>query len=246
MRAAILLCGQMRTHDHPVVMQSFRVFLQQFQEFDIFIATWRKRGISHNHGNPIFTGAEEDCVLEHTLFQMYPNVRGIEIHEEESWVSTLSEEFRQLYQTGYEWCNLKIKGTSVPQLFMLQRANSLRKHYEEVSDTKYDIVIRCRPDVRFDHALPAKYLQDLNAIYAINNRMSGTFFPNRIYDIFFYGSSNTMDILCEAYHHIGELIRLPVHHGLHPEDTCRILFLWAYLHKISVCDIELDICQIVR
>ena len=45
MRTALLLCGQMRTFDHPKVLEYTNKLSEKF-DCDVFISTWKNRGVS--------------------------------------------------------------------------------------------------------------------------------------------------------------------------------------------------------
>ena len=45
MKIALLICGQMRTFDHPKVLKYLNQFIKKFN-CDVFLSTWNNRGIS--------------------------------------------------------------------------------------------------------------------------------------------------------------------------------------------------------
>ena len=45
MRIALLICGQMRTFDHPKVLNYLNKLIEKFN-CDVFLSTWNNRGIS--------------------------------------------------------------------------------------------------------------------------------------------------------------------------------------------------------
>ena len=44
MRIALLLCGQMRTFDHPKVNEYVNKLIDKFN-CDVFVSTWKDRGV---------------------------------------------------------------------------------------------------------------------------------------------------------------------------------------------------------
>jgi hypothetical protein len=245
MKAAILLCGQMRTWKYPAVLQSLLRFFAGFETCDLFVSTWDEQGVSYNHGTILNDQNSQQKITESSIRDTYPGVRDVAIHSLTAWESTLSTEYMRIYKEGFMWNGGHIRGTVVPQLFTLWDANRLRKAHERQSGTRYDVVIRCRPDVRM-HIDAGQWIDGFPGISSINNPASGTFFPNRIYDIFFYGPSRAMDALCDAYNHLEFLEAHTFQNGLDKRDACRILRVQALVHDIPVRDIPFDVCHVMR
>jgi hypothetical protein len=245
MKTAVLLCGQMRTWKDPDVLQSLLSFFAGFELCDIFVSTWDEQGVSYNHGAVVNGENSQQKVTDSLIRETYPGVKGVSIHSLAAWESALSPTYNQIYKEGFMWNGGHIKGTVVPQLFTLWDANRLRKAYERQSGTRYDVVLRCRPDARM-HFSGNRWIDDFSGISAINNPASGTFFPNRIYDIFFYGPSRAMDALSDAYNHLEFLEAHTFQNGLDKRDACRILRVQALVHDIPVRDIPFDVCHVMR
>lgn len=248
MRVAILLSGQMRRFTEPAVLQSFHAFSAQFDVADIFISTWSNRGVSYNHGQIHHYNDESNVITENHLRSCYPQTRFCAIHSLQDWEDALVGCRKQVYTEGFEWYGMKIRGSVVPQLFGIYDANRLRLQYEKEHNISYDLVFRCRPDAIFAPHSRSFYESAIpNTIYAINNMTSGAFYPQRIYDIFFFGTPNAMNSLCDAYNSLEELIAYPWQNGLHPRDACRCLYVQArFFHGSAVIDIPYDICKVLR
>jgi hypothetical protein len=248
MKVAILLCGQMRRYTDPEVLHSLHNFFALFGAVDVFVSTWSDRGVSYNHGNVRWRGDEGDTITEASLRSLYPQIRACAIHVLREWEAGLSGCRKQMYEEGFEWNGMKINGTVVPQLFGIWDANRLRREYEATTGAQYDVVIRCRPDAQFiNHSKSLYESLHSNTIYAINNRGSGTFYPQRIYDIFFYGTSEAMNQLCDAYTNLEALVNHPWQNGLHSWDACRCLYIQArFFGGAAVVDLPLDVCKVVR
>lgn len=253
MRVAILLSGQMRRFADPDVLQSVLAFFRLFDTADVFISTWSDRGVSYNHGDVRLRGDEGDRITEANLRSVYPSLRACAIHELGEWERGLTGLKKQIYEEGFEWQGMKIRGTVVPQLFGLWDANRLRTEYERLSGVRYDLVIRCRPDVLFDmggKGVRRSLFETMapNTIYAINNPGSGTYYPQRVYDIFFYGDRGAMDAVCGgAWENLELLVGHPWQNGLHPRDACRCLYVQArFLSGCAVQDVAQDLCLVKR
>ncbi len=247
-RVAILLCGQMRRFQDPAVLASLHSFFRLFDTVDIFISTWSDRGISYNHGQERRHGDEGDHITEAMLRATYPTLKAVAIHDLKTWETTLSGCWKSVYTEGFPWNGGHIRGTVVPQLFTLADANRLRKEYAEAHGIQHDIVIRCRPDTLFQpHSRSIYEATKPNTIYAINNKATGTYWPQRIYDIFFFGTAAAMDVVCDAYAHLDQLTAHPWQNGLHPRDCCRCLYVQArFQYGLAVVDMPVDLCTVVR
>jgi hypothetical protein len=251
MRVAVLMTGQMRRWTDPDVLQSIQRFFGLFgpiDTVDIFVSTWSDRGVSYNHGDVKLRGDEGDIVTAEAIRSVYPQVRGVAVRDRKEWEGTLQGVWKSVYTEGFEWNGMTIKGTVVPQLFGIWDANRMRKEYARTTGTTYDLVIRCRPDVVFRDFTRSLYESCVsNTIYAINNKASGTYYPQRIYDIFFYGSEAAMDVVCEAYEVLDKLVAHPWQNGLHPRDACRCLYVQArFVGGLAVQDILADVCAVKR
>ncbi len=254
MRVAILLCGQMRRFQDADVLHSLHAFFRLFDTCDIFVSTWSDRGVSHNHGDTRLRGDEGDVITEAQLKAAYGHwLRGAAIHGLKEWERGLGlmEGCRKsVYTEGFEWNGAHIKGTVVPQLFTLWDANKMRTAFCAQTGLTHDLVIRCRPDVIFGHIGRSLYESAVGAggcIYTINNRATGTYYPQRIYDIFFFGSAGSMDAVCGAWEHLDRLVVHPWRNGLHPRDACRCLYVQArFQHGLQVVDIPIDVCVVKR
>jgi hypothetical protein len=247
MRVAVLLSGQMRTFD--TVIENLYSNLINPLNADIFISTWDKRGHSHDHGTTPNVTVQERAthlITREMLTQAYKtNLIATEIENIEAYEQKMPDELKDIYKNGFVWAGLKMLGTCVQQFYKMQRVNQLKLDYENANNFKYDLVIRCRPDNIMVNPLLPRYLDKLStSIYGIN--CNGTFFPNRIYDIFFYSSSENMDYMAKIYNNIVQLEKHDFDNGLDRRDSCRLLYIHAKLHNLNVVDIDYNPCFIQR
>jgi hypothetical protein len=247
MRVALLLSGQMRTFDDPEVVKKYYELLINPLNADIFISTWANRGVSWCHGSPSNSvdSSKENINIEDIKSVYTKNLIAVDIENLGTYEKSIPDEIKDIYINGFEWCNMKIKGTSVPQLYKIKKVNKMKMDYENANGFKYDLVIRSRPDNIIMEPISSRYLEKLNThIYAIN--CPGTFYPNRIYDIFFYGSSENMDKLSDTYNNIKMLENDSFNNGLHQRDTCRLLYVQAIKNGLQIVDMDYNICFIKR
>ena len=254
-RIAICLSGQMRTFDHPAVQASFRTFLQGLgAHVDLFVSTWSDRGVSYNHGahqnpnNASISPLPQPKITEELIRSVYAdlNVISVQIRDYAEWKTRLRPTYAAVLREGFQWNGMRIAGTVVPQLFTIWDANMLRRG----TGKTYDWVFRVRPDLMFDCRHNAAALLaslDPKHVHAINAPTTRVFWPQRIYDIFFFGGPVAMDVACDSYIHIDTAIQHPFTNGLHPRDACRILYVCtALLGGTHVRDIDRVVCEIYR
>jgi hypothetical protein len=249
MRVALLLSGQMRTFDDDDVLKKYHDNLINPLNADVFVSTWDTRGCSYNHGaTPDTTVLKKSTeLITHQLLSEAYKSRLIssDISIVEEYEQTMPAELQPIYKNGFTWCGLKIRGTSVPQFYQIQRANQLKLDYEKANNFKYDLVIRSRPDNIMVRPLDPRYLTNLSQnIYGIN--CTGTYHPKRIYDIFFYSDSKNMDSMATAYNNMVSLEHDPFENGLDHRDACRLLYVHAKRHNLNVVDMDYNPCYIKR
>lgn len=256
MRIAILLSGEMRNYDNPAILTAAYKHLFSRHECDVFIATWDRRGESYNQGQGASASTKavaSNFVSAETLAAVYRyiGVKHVEVHleDEAEWLTSLPASMKSYYTKGYDWSGSHYKGTSVPQFYTLAIANRMKSVFEAKNHFTYDLVIRNRPDNRFRVDFPSEIQMSSSSIATINSRSSPfrTFWPQRIYDIFFFGSSAAMDIVAGgAYDEYMDNVSHPFNNGLHSEDSCRLLFVQALRHGIRVGDVDCDIVMVER
>jgi hypothetical protein len=104
----------------------------------------------------------------------------------------------------------------VPQYYKFMRVNNLKKENEEKNGFIYDLVIKTRFDLI--------YQKQIN----FNNiDLSKMFCRDKHHDVFFLSSSQNIDILCDYYNHISEILNERLK-DIHPEVN-----LYYYLDKFK-------------
>lgn len=230
----------MRLFEHDYVSSSMH-YINQLNP-DIFISTWSHTGFSYNSKRENIFNKRLDIQtdLYERIFDTYTNIKSLEIEDYDDWLTQLDEKTKSI-MTG----NL-IGGeiiTSPPQLYKLYKCNQLKINYESEHNFKYDVVIRIRPDLLF---LDNLVLDNLESINNINFGIPGAYWPNRIYDIFFYSNSLNMDILCDVWKNLSECIDDEFDNGLDKKDCCRLLYVWALKNKIPVKNLTTRYCEVYR
>jgi hypothetical protein len=81
----------------------------------------------------------------------------------------------------------------------INKANQLKIEYEKENNFRYDVVIRCRPDLFFDSPLDRNELE--------NSLHGGVYFPkfgnySGLNDQFAFGNSSNMDLYARVYNNL--------------------------------------------
>jgi len=241
LKVAICLSGEMRYFTDELVVDGFQKYIQTWEP-DIFVSTWDHLGRSMNHEyiSPREV-KEQQQDLELYIRDTYPGIKSVEIENYNRWIDNMpADEYNLAYSEVYASRTIN----SYTQLYKIYKANNLKICYEKEQGIKYDIVLRARPDNLFVRPLALEEVQQ-KTIYNINLE-GGAYYPNRIYDIFFYGGSDEMDAVCSSYLKYRELLYSPFHNGLCPRDTCRLLQLQATSVGLSVESTKDRSCDIYR
>ena len=249
LRVAVLLAGEMRTYDAAAVAAGFAAHVFGPYDCDVFLATWRHRGVSAASADGDCTAAaapvDAAALRAFYLYLGASRVVSVDVDDLDAWKATLPPALAARYAEGYEWSGRRYPGSSVPQLFKLSQAFAALRGSSS-SKGGYDVVLRARPDALFRApAIPVP--PHPNHVYAINcMHPHRSFWPQRIYDIYFYGSEAALETLVGTYrdHVVNEAH--PFHNGLHPKDTCRLLYVQALRGGLNVVDIDYDVCMIYR
>jgi hypothetical protein len=239
-RIAVCLSGELRCFDHPLVQEGFTSFIEKHNP-DIFISTWDHIGKSMNH--QYIDPFEEKQIhndIESRLKSIYNNCKNIEIENYNSWINLINPEIANII-TNITYDSRTVN--SYTQLYKIYKANQLKIQQEISNGYCYDLVIRSRPDNLFISNIEVNQVTP-HTIYNIN--LKGNFYPNRIYDIMFYGDSFTMDLVSKTYLHYTQLIQHPFNNGLCDRDTCRLLYLQAINNNILVESTKNRPCDVYR
>jgi len=216
LRVAICISGQMRNFENR--LDSLKSNLLDKYNCDIFIHTWKERGVTTDL-NRLFPNGMQDYfqndinsnpddfirewnqvlpyvdlnsneITEVYLRQLYPNVKSVEIEE----TPKDYEEKKTLYGIKYPEFLLKEfprRYHNLAMFYKIKSCNDLKINYELENDFKYDFVIRIRPDIHLKEELSFDLHRDNvgNSIFC----KSGMKSEDYIFDQFFFGNSYSMD-----------------------------------------------------
>ena len=133
--------------------------------------------------------------------------------------------------------------------FSLPQIYTISKCYKLIATDKneYDLIFRCRFDSIFLHPLniyPLKTFLNSTILYHLN--FGRAYYPNRIYDIFFGGSKNSMAFLDEIWDKLPKFVENNYDNGQDKRDACRLFFIAAVSNNIKTRSFKTRICDIYR
>lgn len=193
MRYALCLSGFMRTFRQSI--RQLRTSLLDKIPCDVFISTWDVLGRRHyKHSN----GHEhEERVLPEMLQSIYGSMlRGFSIRQFDpgavtpQWLMDIPGNERPLHQR------------IASMYYHIWEANRLKSDHSNRNGFKYDVTIRCRPDLFFSsrlwEILPTSPYQERRVFTPTIETY------DVINDQFMFGSTNAMDIVADLYSHLSQ------------------------------------------
>ena len=191
MRIALCLSGHAREFEqvYPFIQKALIS-----KQTDVFISTYDTPGYwSSDDNNPIKTIGKE--VTLQRLKSLYNPVRiSIDAYTPELERMLLDEAEAAVPNPRMRWGR---KQNIMGMFWKIYQCNQLKQDYEEEHGFRYDIVIRCRLDLAI--ADPVNLL-DPEPLTVYLHRKDGL-----LSDYFFYGNSETMDIICGVYLFMKEI-----------------------------------------
>jgi len=244
MKVALCISGELRTFNNYHVIEYLNKYMLDYLNPDIFLSIWDHIGVSL-HQTENFEEIS-NSFTEEELKTIYPNLKGINIENLEYWKN--NDPNKNVLQVYKDWENNKTihwgVATCVPQFYKLYDSYRMKKKYEEENNFKYDIVIKTRPDNLYTNYIDKNV--ESNTIYHNNNGPAGWSHPNRIYDVFFYGNSETFDKIACLWEDLESLLNDTWDNGCGRLDACRTLFLQSIRKDVNVKSINKRICDPYR
>lgn len=236
MKIALLICGQMRTFDHPKVLNYLNQLIKKFN-CDVFLSTWNNRGISvwseHALKNQLSVQTEEKnkSINEEHLNLIF-NIKKYKIDNYDQFIiEKCTDEMKFLLNQSPD--NLYFsKATSIPSLYKLYSAYQLLDEYEIENNIKYNLVIKTRPDFLHVHNDIEQYFDRTDdTLFHINTGI--TYCPDRVYEMFLLSSAKNMKIVCDSWLNFNQLVNS--NYSLHMSrlDACRLVYSQCVLNNIK-------------
>lgn len=237
MKIALLVCGQMRTFDHPKVLGYLNQLIQKLN-CDVFLSTWTNRGISvwseHALKDQLSIQTEEkNKSINASHLDLISNIKKYKIDNYDRFIDEkCTDEIKSLLIQSSD--NLYYsKATSIPSLYKLYSSYQLMKKYEKENNIKYDIVIKTRPDFLHVHTDIEKYFDKVDdTLFHIN--IDITFCPNRVYEMFLLSSSKNMKVVCDSWINFNQLVNTDYSLHMSRLDACRLVYSQCILNNIKI------------
>ena len=251
MKIALCVSGQMRTFDNPGIISLNKKLVNKLS-CDVFISTWSNRGVSlwSQVGRPDMIDLQNaflvDSITEEKIMKSFDNVRAIEIENYDDFNNKIGNiDIKDLLNNDFN-SRYNNKISSYPELYKIYKANRLKQAYEDSGNFKYDVVIRTRPDIAHINTDIDVHFHDLaDSVYHMNT--DSTFFPlPRIYSLFFFGNSKTMDIISDSYNAFLELVAMDSCHHLPAFDSPRLLYNQCIKNGICIKTIHRTVGDVFR
>jgi hypothetical protein len=177
MKIALLLSGEVR--DLSDNFTNLKSNLLDLYNIDLFLSVWSFDGI--------------DDVIKKL------NPLNFEVENYEMY-STIFNDMVQSYLSKSE-INTKLNNC-LSMWYKSKRVNELKKNYESLMGVRYDVVIKSRPDLRFDEPAEIKIPKN-NTVYI----PKGWDWSGGINDLLSYSDSQTMDTYCSLYDFYFEILK---------------------------------------
>ncbi len=240
MKIALLFSGQFRDISNELFRHSLSNLTKDL-DYDIYTYIWEEPGKSLNHANSIpeiSTKINSPLLLSNLLEDF--NLKKIKAESFRDFKKNLKSPYKNIIESNeFHFGTIH----TIPQIYTLSKCfNLLKDNIQE-----YDLIFRCRLDCLFIHPLKIFDLEKLIRINQVKTINFGrSFYPNRIYDIFFGGSSSSMSFLGSIWQELPNLIVHKFDNKLDKRDSCRVLYLSAIKNGIKVGSFDTRICDVFR
>jgi hypothetical protein len=183
MKIAICISGHLRTFE--LCHQSLKRNVLDKYDCDVFVSTWNNIGntLYHAHYKPGFDEVD-DRINVNRIIEVYKPVDMLIEDSSADEIKNIKKPF-----SGLKTRNGADVYQVVPMFYKMWNCNNLKKAYEEKNGFKYDITVKCRPDL---------YIHSINMEMATQKIQ---FIPGHcgFNDIIFVGPSNHMTDVFELY-----------------------------------------------
>jgi hypothetical protein len=206
MKTALCLSGHLRTFRYT--FEALKVNVIDPLNCDVFIHTWDVIGAptGKNPGDIKNETAQTVDCLQDIYGMLNPKFMSIEDQKDklDGFISATNDIVVPAHEQQYI---MKHVGLHVSMFYSLYMANSLKNEYEQENNIKYDLVVRCRPDIFFKTKLNFDMFPDSNKIYVPD---IATYVEGGINDQVAIGSSQVLDQYSDIYNHVANYYR---HHA---------------------------------
>ena len=240
MKIALLFSGQIRELPKNIFRFSL-LNLTKNLDYEIYAYFWDEVGKSLNHSTKEqnITNQKNGTSIFKDLFEDF-KIRDFKSESYLNFKKDLHPIYKNILESkAYHYGTIN----SLPQIYCISKCYELMSK----NGNEYDLIFRCRFDTMFVHPLEIYDLEKLkktNNVYNIN--FGRSFYPKRIYDIFFGGSSNSMIFLKDIWQKIPLFINDEFDNRLDKRDACRILYIAALKKGSGIDSFDTRICDVFR
>lgn len=183
MRVALLLSGNLRYYEKT--FDSLKEHLIDVLDVDIFIHTWENRGLQkRDSGYKLDLSDMVD--VDHVKELYNPKKIVIEKFDEEMRQSLGVNKYRQQHRVPVE--------NILSMYRKIELCDKLRLGYEVENNFKYDLVIRCRPDIVFESPLPKNEIDNITTTVWVPDTGN-----EQINDHIAFSNGENMEYYCSLY-----------------------------------------------
>lgn len=239
MKVAILFSGQYREFDSDLFKYSLSNLITDI-DYSIYSFCWKEKGESLDHSQK--KAIVKDFDYEEKIKSLFRNfnLKKYAFESYEDFIKSLPLNYSNI-QNSEKYHSGTIH--SLPQLYAISKSFKLVE--ENLFD--YDLIFRCRYDCLFIHPLNLHNLESIKKSNKLHNINFGrSYYPKRVYDIFFGGSPSSMQFLTSIWDEIPKLISIKSINNLDQRDSCRLIYLAACLNNIKVKSLDYRICDVYR
>ena len=240
MKIAFLFSGQFREVPFDLFRKSLSNLTKDL-DYGIFSYCWEEIGESLNHRSKM-PSIDIDENIDTKIKLLFNDFNLLDSGHErfKDFEENLKSQHKEIFiSKKFDFGTIN----SLPQIYTLHKSFQLL----EKSIYEFDLVFRCRFDSIFIHPIkifPLSEILSNNTLYNLN--FGRAYYPRRIYDIFFGGSRKSMNFISTIWSDIPSLVKNKFDNGLDKRDSCRILYLAAYLNKNTVKSFPSRICDVYR
>lgn len=199
MKVALLLCGLAPENFEKYYPSIKKTLIEPFSS-DIFISSWK-------------SDYSDD------LFSLYnPKLIRLENLEDISIKHRLNEYLNFLHEIDYTGNKSISMNNRYTMFYKIFDANQLRKEYEKRKGIEYDLIIRSRFDLSFEHRHSSCTLGPFLYNCIIDSEINSSLKEDKLFlrmdgggdfvwDQFAFGNNKNMDIYCDTFLNLEKLVQ---------------------------------------
>tara|TARA_R110002072_G_scaffold89232_4_gene199961 strand:- start:88417 stop:89175 length:759 start_codon:yes stop_codon:yes gene_type:complete len=167
---------------------------------DIFIHTWAQVGQSVRDKS----GPDKDLITLDELSSYYDPIKAVvEEYSTDFTEKLFNVEVPELLKEAEP---LSYKG-AIPMYYKIAMCNSLKQEHEAEMESKYDYVIRLRPDLQINEPIPRRIFDEPNVLWYGDQHFND---EKKVSDKFAIGTSEAIDTYSDVWRRLPEYWQLPL------------------------------------